>query len=47
VPAGFDARGLPMGLQLIGPAGGDAALLQLGQAWHRATDWPGRAPPRL
>lgn len=46
IPAGFQG-GLPMGVQVIGPAGGDAALLQLGQAYHRATDWPGRVPPPL
>lgn len=47
VPAGFGANGLPMGMQLIGPRGGDRALLRLAQAWHRATDWPGRRPPAL
>ncbi len=45
VPIGFGAQGLPMGLQLAGPVGGDAAVLRLGQAWHEATDWPGRRPP--
>jgi amidase len=29
VPAGFNAAGLPMGLQLIGRPQGDLALLQL------------------
>ena len=36
VPAGFGAAGLPIGLQLIGRRGDDAAVLQLGQAWHHA-----------
>jgi amidase len=45
VPAGFDARGLPMGLQIIGAPGRDMEVLQLGQAWHRATGWPTRRPP--
>ncbi|MFN3937236.1 MAG: amidase [Gemmobacter sp.] len=45
VPAGFGPDGLPMGLQLIGRRGADRAVLRLGQAWHRATDWPGRRPP--
>ena len=45
VPCGFDARGLPMGLQIIGAPGRDMEVLQLGQAWHRATDWPARRPP--
>ena len=37
--------GLPMGLQLFGPRGADRAVLRLGQAYHRATDWPGSRPP--
>ncbi|MFN3647389.1 MAG: amidase [Gemmobacter sp.] len=44
-PVGFGPQGLPMGVQLIGPRGADAAVLRAGQAWHRATDWPGRVPP--
>ncbi|MEP1588367.1 MAG: amidase [Tateyamaria sp.] len=48
VPVGFDGtHGLPMGLQLIGPRGSDAKLLRLAEAWHQATDWPGRHPPKL
>lgn len=45
VPAGFGADGLPMGLQLIGRAGADGALLDLAHAYHEATRWPQRAPP--
>jgi amidase len=47
VPAGFGAAGLPMGLQLFGPRGADRRILRLGQAYHRATDWPGRRPPNI
>jgi amidase len=47
VPVGFGANGLPMGVQLIGPRGADTAVLRAGQAWHQATDWPGRVPPGL
>jgi amidase len=47
VPVGFGAAGLPMGMQLFGPQGADRAVLRLGQAWHRATNWPGRRPPPL
>lgn len=36
LPAGFGTQGLPMGFQLLGPRGGDAALLQLGQGYARA-----------
>ena len=45
VPAGFDARGLPMGLQLIGPPQGDLAVLQLARAYELATRWVQRRPP--
>ena len=45
LPAGFGAGGLPMGLQLIGRRGADAALLRMAQAWHAATGWPDRRPP--
>ena len=36
VPVGFDARGLPMGLQLIGKPQGDFELLRLAQAYEQA-----------
>ncbi len=47
LPAGFGAGGLPMGLQLFGRTGRDAVILAMGQAYHLATDWPGKCPPRL
>jgi amidase len=47
LPAGFGANGLPMGVQLIGRTGTDAAVLAMGQAYHIATDWPGKHPPKL
>ena len=47
LPAGFGANGLPMGLQLFGANGADASVLAMGQAYHLATDWPGRRPPPL
>ena len=46
VPAGFSAGGLPMGMQIIGPRGGDLDVLRIGEAYHRHTDWPGRYEPR-
>jgi amidase len=46
-PVGFGTQGLPMGMQIFGPRGSDRRLLRLGQAWHRATDWPGRQPPPI
>jgi amidase len=36
VPAGFNAAGLPMGLQLIGRPQGEAALLRLAYAYEQA-----------
>ncbi len=47
IPAGFDDRGLPHGLQLIGKRGSDARLLQLAEDWHRATGLPQAVPPKL
>ncbi|WP_206454741.1 amidase [Aurantimonas marina] len=35
LPAGFDAAGMPVGLQLIGPPRSEARLLALGQAFER------------
>jgi len=38
LPAGFSGTGLPMGMQLFGAAGEDAAILAMGEAYHQATD---------
>lgn len=46
VPVGFGPTGLPMGMQIAGPHGSDAAVLAMGEAYHRATDWPGKRPPQ-
>ncbi|CAG9182950.1 Acylamidase [Cupriavidus laharis] len=35
-PAGFGPQGLPAGIQIIGPAQADAAVLQLGHAYDQA-----------
>lgn len=45
VPAGFNAAGLAMGLQLVGPLGGEVACLQLAHAYDRATGWTARRVP--
>lgn len=45
VPAGFNSRGLPMGLQLIGPPQADQAVMQLGHAYDLATNWVRRRVP--
>jgi len=46
-PAGFDARGLPMGIQIVGPNQADLACLQLAHAYDTATAWATRRPPPL
>jgi amidase len=47
VPVGFNADGLPMGMQIIGPPLGDLAVLQLAQAYEEATDWVRLHPPPM
>jgi aspartyl-tRNA(Asn)/glutamyl-tRNA(Gln) amidotransferase subunit A len=44
VPCGFTANGLPAGFQLGGPPFAEAALIRLGAAYQRATDWHRRRP---
>ncbi|MGL4239120.1 amidase [Tabrizicola sp.] len=46
VPVGFSPEGLPSGMQIIGRSGDDAGVLATGQAYHRATEWPQRRPPK-
>ncbi|MGK8746375.1 amidase family protein, partial [Pseudomonas aeruginosa] len=47
VQAGFNAEGLPMGLQIIGPHQADFAVLQLAHAYERASRWFERQPSPL
>ena len=44
LPAGLDALGLPVAIQLVGQAGAEARLLALGSAFQRATTWHRRTP---
>jgi aspartyl-tRNA(Asn)/glutamyl-tRNA(Gln) amidotransferase subunit A len=44
VPAGFTAKGLPVGMQLIGRAFDEATLLQIGAAFQRATNFHDKVP---
>ena len=47
VPAGFNDAGLPMGLQIIGKAQADLAVLQLAFAYEQATQWVQKYLPPL
>ena len=44
VPCGFTSGGLPIGLQISGPHGGEAVVLQLAHAYEQATEWHTRRP---
>jgi aspartyl-tRNA(Asn)/glutamyl-tRNA(Gln) amidotransferase subunit A len=45
IPCGFDARGLPVGLQLMGPHFSEARMLGAAHRYQQATDWHRRMPP--
>jgi aspartyl-tRNA(Asn)/glutamyl-tRNA(Gln) amidotransferase subunit A len=45
VPCGFDSRGLPIGLQLVGRPLAEGVLLAAGHAYQAETDWHRRLPP--
>lgn len=47
LPAGFSRKGLPVGMQLIGPQFSEEVLFQLGYHYQNATDWHRRVPPLL
>ncbi len=44
VPCGFTRDGLPIGLQLIGPAWAEELLLTIAHAYEQATEWHTRRP---
>ena len=45
VPCGFDAAGLPVGLQLIGKAFDESTLLRAAYTYEQANDFHTRRPP--
>ena len=47
VPCGFDSRGLPIGLQLIGNTLDEANILNIAYAYEQATRWFEQVPDRL
>jgi aspartyl-tRNA(Asn)/glutamyl-tRNA(Gln) amidotransferase subunit A len=44
LPVGFDAAGLPVGMQLIGRFMDEASLLSLGHRYQQETDWHQQIP---
>ncbi len=44
VPCGFDQQGLPIGLQVTGPAFGEQRALRVAYAYEQAYDWRARRP---
>ena len=44
VPAGFNERGLPMGMQIMGPFGEDQGVLEFAMAYEAVTDHLDRRP---
>jgi aspartyl-tRNA(Asn)/glutamyl-tRNA(Gln) amidotransferase subunit A len=45
IPCGFDAKGLPVGLQIIGNYFDEARMLNVAHRYQLATDWHTRMPP--
>lgn len=45
LPCGFDAAGMPIGLQILGKALDDASVLAAAHAFETAHDFSGRVPP--
>jgi amidase len=46
-PAGFGARGLPVGIQIVARNHGERTCLELGHAYDRRTNWVTKRPPPL
>jgi aspartyl-tRNA(Asn)/glutamyl-tRNA(Gln) amidotransferase subunit A len=44
IPCGFDAKGLPVGLQVMGNYFSEAKMLGVAHQYQRATDWHRRVP---
>ncbi|MDP3421925.1 MAG: amidase family protein, partial [Thiobacillus sp.] len=47
LPCGFDTKGLPIGLQLVGNYFSEAKMLNVAHQYQRATDWHAHAPEGL
>lgn len=44
IPAGFTKHGLPVGIQLVAPHGGERTLLRAARAYEERTHWAGMHP---
>ncbi len=44
VPCGFDQNGLPIGFQIVGKQDDDTTVLQVAQAFQKASDWHEKHP---
>ena len=44
VPVGFDGRGMPVGMQMVGKPNSDLGLITLAAAMQERTDWHARVP---
>jgi aspartyl-tRNA(Asn)/glutamyl-tRNA(Gln) amidotransferase subunit A len=44
VPCGFTGEGLPIGLQIVTRAWGDAKALNAGYAYEQVTEWHKKFP---
>ncbi len=44
LPNGFGGNGLPLGMQILGRPFGEEAMLRVGHAYERATEWHTRRP---
>ena len=47
LPAGFDGQGLPIGLQILGPAFAEQQLLRIARMFESQTDWHTRRPAEV
>lgn len=47
VPCGLSREGLPIGLQIVGPAYGESAVLAVAYAYQQATHWHTLQPPLI
>jgi aspartyl-tRNA(Asn)/glutamyl-tRNA(Gln) amidotransferase subunit A len=44
LPCGFSDEGLPIGLQILGPAFGEEKIIRAAHAYEQSTDWHKQAP---